>query len=64
MLNANDEYVSQFGRDFKGRVITYGTHATADLRAENIRSAAGRTVAEFDIVMGDAPRTCPPAAGR
>src|ERR1700719_2744494 len=25
VLNADDEYVSQFGRDFKGKVITYGT---------------------------------------
>ena len=24
VLNADDEYVSQFGRDFKGKVITYG----------------------------------------
>ena len=32
MLNADDEYVSQFGRDFKGKVVTYGTCATADIR--------------------------------
>jgi UDP-N-acetylmuramoyl-tripeptide--D-alanyl-D-alanine ligase len=51
VLNANDEYVSQFGRDFKGKVITYGTHATADLRAENIRSA-GADGSQFDVVMG------------
>jgi len=43
VLNADDEYVSQFGRDFKGKVITYGIRAGAgvhvDVRAEDIRSA-------------------------
>src|SRR6202042_778350 len=37
-LNAHDEYVSQFGRGFKGKVVQYGLGATADVRAENIRS--------------------------
>jgi len=51
VLNADDEYVSQFGRDFKGKVILYGTRSTADVRAENIeaRGAAGST---FDVVVG------------
>ena len=50
VLNADDEYVSQFGRDFKGKVITYGTRATADIRPENVitRGAEG---SEFDVVM-------------
>ena len=26
MLNADDEYVSQFGRDFHGRVVMFGLH--------------------------------------
>ena len=49
ILNADDEYVSQFGRGFKGRVISYGRNATAEVRAENIEScdAAG---SQFDIV--------------
>src|SRR5580698_1810169 len=38
VLNADDEYVSQFGRDFKGKVVRYGINATADVRAENIRA--------------------------
>jgi len=38
VLNADDEYVSQFGRDFKGKVVMYGTRATADVRAEKIQS--------------------------
>ena len=29
ILNADDEYVSQFGRDFKGSVIPYGRQTTA-----------------------------------
>src|SRR5690348_9930286 len=38
VINADDEYVSQFGRGFKGKVITYGTAAIADVRAENVQS--------------------------
>src|SRR5246127_5366811 len=38
VLNADDEYVSQFGRELKGRVIKYGTAPNADVRAENIHS--------------------------
>jgi UDP-N-acetylmuramoyl-tripeptide--D-alanyl-D-alanine ligase len=49
VLNADDEYVSQFGRDFKGKVITYGTHTTADVRAENVQSC-GAEGSQFDVV--------------
>jgi len=50
VLNADDEYVSQFGRDFHGQVVTYGVRAPADVRAENLqpRGLAGST---FDAVM-------------
>lgn len=41
VLNADDEYVSQFGRDFKGKVMTYGLNLSADVRAENIGSDDG-----------------------
>jgi UDP-N-acetylmuramoyl-tripeptide--D-alanyl-D-alanine ligase len=51
VLNADDEYVSQFGRNFKGKVVMYGTRAAADLRAENIRSR-GQEGCEFDVVIG------------
>ena len=51
VLNADDEYVSQFGRDFKGKVVMYGMRATADVRAENIQSQ-GTEGAEFDVVVG------------
>src|SRR5579872_842444 len=49
VLNADDEYVSQFGRDFKGRVIKYGIKAMADVKAENVRSR-GTEGSEFDVV--------------
>jgi UDP-N-acetylmuramoyl-tripeptide--D-alanyl-D-alanine ligase len=51
VLNADDEYVSQFGRDFKGKVVTYGLGPTADVRAENIKTlgAGGST---FDVIAG------------
>jgi UDP-N-acetylmuramoyl-tripeptide--D-alanyl-D-alanine ligase len=49
VLNADDEYVSQFGREFKGNVITYGTKATAAIRAENIRSN-GTEGSQFYVV--------------
>ncbi len=50
VLNADDEYVSQFGRDFKGKVITYGTSATADVRSENVQTR-GADGSEFDVVL-------------
>jgi UDP-N-acetylmuramoyl-tripeptide--D-alanyl-D-alanine ligase len=36
ILNADDEYVSQFGRDFKGKVVLFGLKPAADVRAENV----------------------------
>src|SRR6202041_630788 len=52
VLNSDDEYVSQFGRGFKGRDIAYGTKAIAGVRAENIRPQ-GSAGSEFDLVMGN-----------
>jgi UDP-N-acetylmuramoyl-tripeptide--D-alanyl-D-alanine ligase len=52
VLNADDEYVSQFGRGFKGRVITYGTNSIADVRAENVQSR-GTEGSQFDIVTAN-----------
>ena len=51
ILNADDEYVSQFGRDFHGKVVRYGLHQTADIRAENIVSN-GAAGSAFDVVAG------------
>jgi UDP-N-acetylmuramoyl-tripeptide--D-alanyl-D-alanine ligase len=60
LLNADDEYVSQFGRDFHGKVVCYGLHATADVRAENIESR-GAAGSAFDVVAGGCrePATLP-----
>ncbi len=57
VLNADDEYVSQFGRDFKGRVFTYGLGTyglgrATTVRAENLKSL-GEKGSAFDIVVAD-----------
>jgi len=52
VLNADDEYVSQFGRDFKGKVVLFGLKAAvvpADVRAENIE-VLGAEGTRFDLV--------------
>ncbi|HEY3973500.1 MAG TPA: UDP-N-acetylmuramoyl-tripeptide--D-alanyl-D-alanine ligase [Candidatus Sulfotelmatobacter sp.] len=49
VLNADDEYVSQFGRDFKGKIITYGMRAIANIRAENVQTR-GDGGSDFDVV--------------
>jgi len=53
VLNADDEYVSQFGREFKGKVLMYGIGAIAgahiDVRAENVVTH-GTAGSELDIV--------------
>jgi len=49
VLNADDEYVSQFGRDFKGNVIMFGLKAAADVRAENIE-ILGPEGTRFDLI--------------
>jgi len=49
VLNADDEYVCQFGRDFKGKVVLFGLKPTADVRAENIE-VLGLEGTSFDLV--------------
>ena len=49
MLNADDEYVSQFGRDFHGKVVTFGLHKPADVSARKIESR-GPLGSVFEIV--------------
>jgi UDP-N-acetylmuramoyl-tripeptide--D-alanyl-D-alanine ligase len=49
VLNADDEYVSQFGRDYKGKVVMFGLGTMADVRAENIE-ALGSEGTRFDLV--------------
>ena len=52
-LNGDDEYVSQFGRDFKGKIVTFGLKPAAcvpaDVRAENIE-VLGSEGTRFDLV--------------
>ncbi len=63
VLNADDEYVSQFGRDFKGKVVLYGTRKSADVRAENIESL-GMEGSAFDVVLhGTRERATLPLVG-
>ncbi len=49
VLNADDEYVSQFSRDLKGKVVMFGLKPTADVRAENIE-ILGPAGTRFDLV--------------
>ncbi len=64
ILNADDEYVSQFGRDFHGKVVCYGLHSSADVRAENIE-ACGAAGSGFDVVTGGCrERVTLPLVGR
>ena len=49
VLNGDDEYVSQFGRDFKGKVVLFGLKPAADVRAENIE-VLGPEGTRFDLV--------------
>src|SRR5438445_10904726 len=51
VLNADDEYVSQFGRDFRGKVVTFGFHISADVRAENFEQL-GTSGSSFELVAG------------
>ncbi len=42
VLNADDEYVSQFGRDFHGKVVTFGLHKPAEVSARKVESRGPR----------------------
>jgi len=52
ILNADDEYVSQFGRGFKGKVVTYGFGAASVVRAENVESR-GQQGSTFNVVVNN-----------
>ena len=49
ILNADDDYVLQFGRDFKGKVVMFGFNPTADVRAENVETRGSEGM-RFDLV--------------
>lgn len=50
VLNADDEYVSQFGRDFRGKVVTFGMRKSADISAQNVR-LNGAEGSSFDLIV-------------
>ena len=50
VLNADDPYVSQFGRDFQGKVVTFGIQKPADVMAKNIESC-GAAGSVFEVVV-------------
>src|ERR1700723_2180389 len=60
VLNADDEYVSQFGRDFKGKVVMFGMSGkgsvSADVRAENIETL-GPEGTRFDLISAGGRQT-------
>jgi UDP-N-acetylmuramoyl-tripeptide--D-alanyl-D-alanine ligase len=51
VLNADDDYVCQFGRDYKGKVVRFGIRRAADVSAQKIKlnGAEGST---FELVVG------------
>ena len=63
VLNADDPYVSQFGRDFHGTVVLYGVDRRADVRAENIRER-GEQGSTFDLVAGESQPVELPLLGK
>jgi UDP-N-acetylmuramoyl-tripeptide--D-alanyl-D-alanine ligase len=64
ILNADDEYVSQFGRDFKGKVVLFGLKPPADIRAEKIE-LLGPQGARFELVAnGERVAVTSPLLGR
>jgi UDP-N-acetylmuramoyl-tripeptide--D-alanyl-D-alanine ligase len=49
VLNCDDPYVQQFGRDFSGKTIYFGTGACADPRAESI-APMGEEGTRFTVI--------------
>ncbi|HZU22370.1 MAG TPA: UDP-N-acetylmuramoyl-tripeptide--D-alanyl-D-alanine ligase [Terriglobales bacterium] len=52
VLNADDSYVSQFGRDFPGKVLTFGLRRPADVCAHNIEQLGAEGM-RFVLVAGE-----------
>ena len=63
VLNADDQYVSQFGRDFRGKVATFGLRKPASVFARNIEALRPAGSA-FDIGWnGETARAALPLLG-
>jgi len=63
VLNADDDYVSQFGRYFHGTVVTFGVHKPADVSARNIESRGPRGSVFEIIADGQQARAALPLLG-
>jgi UDP-N-acetylmuramoyl-tripeptide--D-alanyl-D-alanine ligase len=51
VLNADDDYVCQFGRDFKGQVVRFGIRRAADVSAQKIK-LNGAEGSSWELVAG------------
>ena len=56
ILNADDEHVSQFARNFHGKVVRYGLRSSADVWADHIEPMARRDPRSTSSRVD--PRTC------
>src|SRR5271168_3303445 len=56
VLNADDEYVCQFGRDFRGKVVMFGLTVAGCVPADNIEML-GPEGARFDLVGHEVRQT-------
>jgi len=63
VLNADDDYVSQFGRDFHGKVVTFGAHKPADIRALKIESRGSEGSAFAIVADGEQASAALPLLG-
>jgi UDP-N-acetylmuramoyl-tripeptide--D-alanyl-D-alanine ligase len=51
-LNCGDPYVSQFGRDFRGKTVSFGSGPCAEPHAEDVMEL-GQEGSSFHVVAGD-----------
>ena len=56
VLNADDEYVGQFGRNFPGRIISFGLGEAAEVRAEDMEER-GLLGSKFTLAAGGERRS-------
>ena len=63
VLNADDAYVSQFGRDFQGKVVMFGLQKSADVQAEDIEALRPVGSAFYVVCDGERYRATLPLLG-
>ncbi len=64
VLNADDEYVSQFGRDFHGKVVQFGIRRAADVCGEDVRHHGSEGSSFTLVVEGTRERVKLPLLGQ